>query len=164
VVGVKFFDCTRGVASGVACIGGCDTEDPTFVSLVWNTSDAGATWEFDPDFETVMTGGQLMPEAKKLSSMLHLQFPGINQGFLAGQHAMVLRYDALSPEAEPGPAPDTCEGGNNNNNNNNTNNGTGDPDGSDSGCGCRTGSRAPAAPALPFLVALVLGLALRRRN
>jgi len=163
VVGVKFFDCTRGLASGVACIGGCDSEDPSFVSLVWTTSDAGNTWEFDPDFETVMTGGQLMPEAKKLSSMLHLQFPGINQGFLAGQHAMVLRYDALSPEAEPGTAPDTCEGGNNNNNNN-TNNGTGDPDGSDSGCGCRTGSRAPAAPAPLFLFVLVLGLALGRNR
>ena len=163
IVGVRFFDCARGVASGIACIGGCDTEEPTYISLFWHSSDAGNTWEFDPDFETVMVGGQMMPEGKKLSSMLHLQFPDINHGFLAGQHAMVLRFDALNPEAEPGPAPDTCEGGNNNNNNN-TNNGTGDdPSGSD-GCGCRTGSRAPAAPAQLLLLALVLGLALRRRS
>lgn len=163
VVGVRFFDCNRGVALAIACIGGCDSDQPTFITLFWHTSDAGNTWEFDPDFEPVMVGGQMMPEAKKLSAMLHLQFPGINSGFIAGQHAMVLRYSALVPEAEPGPPPATCVGGNNNNNNNNTNNGTGDdPSGSDDGCGCRTGSRGPFAPAgLPLLG---LGLLLARRR
>jgi len=160
LVGVRFFDCSRGVASGIACIGSCDTEEPTYVTLFWHTSDAGNTWEFDPDFETVMVGGQLMPEAKKLSAMLSMQFPGINQGFLAGQHAMVLRFDAASPETEPGPAPDTCEGGNNNNNNNSN----GDPDGSDSGCGCSAGARSSSSPAPLLLLALVLGLALRRKR
>ena len=165
LVGVRFFDCNRGVALGIACIGGCDSEEPTFITLFWHTSDAGNTWEFDPDFEGVMTGGQMMPEAKKLSSMLHLQFPGINAGFIAGQHAMVLRFSALNPEAEPGPVPDTCEGGNNNNNNNNTNNGTGDdPGGSDDGCGCRTGARGPAAPAGLLLLAVGLFLTRRRRR
>ena len=162
LTGVRFFDCNRGVALGIACIGGCDSEEPTYITLFWHTSDAGNTWEFDPDFEGVMTGGQMMPEAKKLSAMLHLAFPGINAGFIAGQHAMVLRFSALNPEAEPGPPPATCSGGNTNNGNN-TNNGTGDdPSGSDDGCGCRTGARGPAAPT--GLLLLGLGLILARRR
>ncbi len=164
ITGVRFFDCNRGVALGTTCIGGCDSDNPTFITLFWHTSDAGNTWHFDPDFETVMPGGQMMPQAKVLSSMIHLQFPSVNHGFIAGQHAMVLRYDAAQPEAEAGTPPATCSGSNNNNNNNNDPLNPGSKN-TDSGCGCSAGSRPFVnLPLWFFLTGLVLGLSVLRRR
>lgn len=168
VLAVRFFDCSQGVASGVACIGGCDSEEPTYLSFLWYTQDAGATWIFDPDFEPAMEGGQLMPDAKKMSALLFMNFPDINHGFLAGQHVLVLRYSAQDSLPLPGPPPETCEGGNNNNNNNNNNNGNNTGSGSDdSGCGCRVGTKSPSRLPWPWMmgvIAITVGLRARRKS
>ncbi|MBI5533325.1 MAG: hypothetical protein HY898_11450 [Deltaproteobacteria bacterium] len=159
---VKFFDNNRGVATCVACTGGCDPDagPPTLLTVFVRTEDGGQSWVMDPDYEAAM-GGPFM----KLSGLYFLAFPDPNHGFIAGTNNMVLRYVADTEEA-PGWEQPTCEatgGGGNGSGGSGAGASNGAPGGAseDSGCGCH----AAAAGATGFWLAAGLGLlALGRRR
>jgi photosystem II stability/assembly factor-like uncharacterized protein len=167
---IKFFDCSRGVALGLACESNCyppegSDDKPTYFTLFLRTDDAGATWKIDEHYELAMNNwGQLMPETKILSGLNQMAFTSPNHGFIGGQHIMVLKYDAAVPETEPPVVITDCSGGTTNNGN--TNNGTGDDifdSSSSDGCGCNTVGKSSENTHI-FLILILLGslLILRR--
>ncbi|MBU1241315.1 hypothetical protein KJ865_16500, partial [Myxococcota bacterium] len=167
---IRFFDCERGVALGMACTGSCDTPDEaSYLTIFMRTYDGGITWVMDPDYEAVMDGwGQMEMMPKVVSGMQAMSFVSPNNGLIGGQNLMVLQYTADSPEELPEPGIPSCSGSNNTNNSttNNTNNGTGFNDGSESsGCGCaHAGQSRGFSPAVLFMLSLFLGfVALGRR-
>ncbi|MBU1220324.1 hypothetical protein KKF34_14815 [Myxococcota bacterium] len=170
VAGIKFFDCTRGVALGLSCLSNCNPneteENPTFLTVFMRTYDGGSTWTMDEHYEESMNNwGQMMPGAKITSGLHQLAFANPNTGYIAGQHLMVLKYTADSPETIPGAFPMNCDGGTNNNNNNN-NNGTNDPgfnESNDDGCSCRSPSKSGHYP-VSIVIIIGLGFILFRRR
>lgn len=161
---VKFFDDKRGVALCLACMGGCDPEEegaqPSYLTILVRTNDGGATWEMDGDYEAEMSAPPF-PEMSKVSGMFAMSFPDPNNGFMAGQNNLILRYTADNPEPAAW-APPSCV----------TGEGGSGPDGGgdeeaggegagESGCGCRTGGGS-----LTWLAGMGIGLmvlGMRRR-
>ena len=168
---VRFFDDQRGVALCLCCTGNCDSEEqtPSYLTAFLRTADGGQTWTIDPDYEPQMSAPPF-PEMSKASGMMTMSFPDPNNGFLAGQNNLILRYTAASPEAEAWPPPECTGGGGSGGSGSGggSSGGSGtsaDGDsGSDSGCGCRTAnSNQPPATALLLLLGAA-ALARRRRD
>ena len=165
---VRFFDESRGITTCMACSGGCDTDQPTLLTVFARTYDGGQTWEMDPDYEE----GMAVPpfgEMMKASGLRTMAFPEPNAGFLAGDNQFILRYVADDPE-QPAAPPATCSGSNTNNNTNNNTNGNGNGsaganDGALYGCGCRAGQSRndPLRWGLILLLSCLLAGAGRRR-
>jgi photosystem II stability/assembly factor-like uncharacterized protein len=165
---VRFWDPQRGIASGLACTGGCGPgETPTYLTVFLRTYDGGATWEYDADYEAAMPDidMQMMSIPGELVGLHSMSFPDPNHGFLAGQYEMILRYDADWIE-DPAQSPPACgssaagDGGIGPSPDGGTPSGDGgtdpdlDADGL-AGCGCRAGG-SPAVPALWLLFGALL--------
>ncbi len=173
-VGVRFFDDQRGVGLCLSCTANCDDQSegsPSYLTVFLRSNDAGRTWTMDPDYEPQMTAPPF-GDMVKYSGLVVLAFPDPNHGFLAGQNALILRYEAAQPESD-GWSEFSCDssnsntnsnGNDNSNNSSNTNNGSGMDDGGTElqGCGCR--SQGPAGPLGLFAVLFGLALMLHRRR
>jgi|GEM_PF-767309 len=171
-VDVKFFDDTRGVAACLSCTAECDggeDANPSYLTVFVRSEDGGQSWTMDPDYEAAMAAPPF-PAMSKFSGMLAMAFPDPNNGYLAGQNNLILRYAAAVPEAAAWP-PSGCDGneagGGNAGGGGGPQAGTaganGTASGSDSGCGCRTTSQGNRAGlGLLLLLTLASGLVLRR--
>lgn len=168
---VRFFDDRRGLALCLACTGSCEggEEDPTYATVLARSTDGGASWQMDPDYEPVMTAppfGDMM----RFSGMFDMAFPTPNAGYLVGQNNLVLRYVADQPEPK-GWGPADCASGGFGGSGTTPPGGDGDPATAggaedEGGCGCRlTGSRnAGRAPLVALLGLVAAACAARRRR
>ena len=165
---VRFFDDLRGVALCLVCTAECDVPDgsPSYLTMFARSEDGGQSWQMDPDYEPQMNAppfGELM----KASGMFAMVFPDPNNGFIAGQNNLLLRYGADSPEP-PGWGPASCEpgGGAGNSTGGHAGSGgsTGASGGDDGGCGCRMVGRSAGGRAGVVSLLALLALARRRRR
>ncbi len=165
---VRFFDDRRGIALCLCCTGGCEGEEgskPSYMTALLRTSDGGQTWTMDPDYEAKMSAPPF-PEMSKVSGMFSMSFPDPNNGFMAGQNNLILRYTADAPEADAW-APPECSsgtsgsGGGSSSSGGSSGNEAAEDGGEDAGCGCRVASSSsPGAP----LALLLLGAAIAHRR
>ncbi len=159
MTGIRFWDTARGIASGLACTGGCGAgEDPTYLTVFLRTYDGGATWAYDEDYEAAMPEVNLgmMTLPGQMSGLQSMAFPDPNHGFLAGELEMILRYDAdfIEDPAQSEPACGSTVGdggvGPGTDGGSTGTDGGGTPDDGDqlSGCGCRAGGGGAGTPVL----------------
>lgn len=175
MVGVRFWDANRGVAHGLACTGGCDGDNPTYLTAILRTYDRGSTWEYDEHYHDAMPDISLgfLDVPGQMVGMLDGSFPNPNHYFFVGQYEMILRYKADWIE-DPAQSPPSCTSTAGDGGVDPGEDGGVDPrpdagpggDAALTGCGCQgAGEHGPAGPlGVLLLLGALLCLRLRRER